>query len=110
MQTLTSETFTVPRVHHAPWKIWINPIFRRYCQSRLRLHGLGITALVAVLLAGFIVGMSNSISMRIELGVVDAARTGIIPLLILQGLILFVFGTAQVAGGITAERDEGVID
>ena len=34
----------------------------------------------------------------------------IIPLLVLPGLILFVLGTAQVAGGMTAERDEGVID
>src|SRR5678816_2963976 len=99
-----------PCVHHAPWKVWTNPIFRRYCQSRLRLHGLGITLLVVVLLAGFIVGMSNSISMRSHLGNVDAARTGIIPLLILQGFILFIFGTAQVSGGMTAERDEGVID
>jgi hypothetical protein len=99
-----------PIVHHAPWKVWSNPIFRRYCQSRLRLHGLGITVLCAVLLAGFIVGMSNSISMREELGIVDAARTGIIPLLVLQGIILFILGTAQVSGGMVAERDEGVID
>jgi len=41
---------------------------------------------------------------------VDAARMGLIPLLVLQGLLLFVCGTAQVAGGMTAERDEGVID
>ena len=34
----------------------------------------------------------------------------IIPLLVFQALILFVLGTAQVAGGMTAERDEGVID
>jgi len=40
----------------------------------------------------------------------DAPRMGIIPLLVVQGLILFVLGTAQVAGGMTAERDEGVID
>ena len=40
----------------------------------------------------------------------DAARTGIIPLLVFQGIILFILGTAQVAGGMTAERDEGVID
>jgi hypothetical protein len=99
-----------PNIRHAPWKIWSNPIFRRYCQSRLRFHGLGITLLVVVLIAGFIVGMSNSISMRIELGVVDAARTGIIFLLIVQGIILFILGTAQVSGGMTAERDEGVID
>ena len=100
----------VPQIRHSPWKVWTNPIFRRYCQSRLRFRALGVTLLITVLLAGFIVGMSNRISMRIEMGVVDAARTGIIPLLVLQGILLFVLGTAQVAGGMTAERDEGVID
>ncbi|MBJ7256074.1 MAG: hypothetical protein JHC69_04675, partial [Akkermansiaceae bacterium] len=40
----------------------------------------------------------------------DAARGAIIPLFIFQALILFVLGTAQVSGGMTAETDEGVID
>ena len=37
-------------------------------------------------------------------------RTPIFPLLILQGIILFLFGTGQVAGGMTAESDEGSVD
>jgi hypothetical protein len=90
--------------------VWNNPIFRRYCQSRLRLRGMGLALLLTVLVAGFIVAMVTSIGVRSTMTAADAARNGIIPLLVIQGLILFALGTAQVAGGMTAERDEGVID
>ena len=99
-----------PPRRHAPWRIWENPIFARYCQSRLRLHGLGVALLITVLVAGFIVALVSSIGVRSHESPADAARSGIIPLLVIQGIILFFLGTAQVAGGMTAERDEGVID
>ena len=95
---------------HSAWEIWQNPIFRRYCQARLRARGLGVSLLIVVLIAGFIVAIVSSIGIRSHETPADAARTGLIPLLVLQGIILFVLGTAQVAGGMTAERDEGVID
>jgi hypothetical protein len=92
------------------WAVWENPIFRRYCRSRLRLRGLGISLLVTVLIAGFIAALVSSIGVRTGALPSDAARGAIIPLLVLQALILFILGTAQAAGGMTAERDEGVID
>jgi hypothetical protein len=95
---------------HSPWKPWANPIFRRYCQSRLRFRTASAALLLTVLIAGFIVAMVTSIGVRARENPIDAARRGIIPLLVLQGVILFVLRTAQVAGGMTAERDEGVID
>jgi hypothetical protein len=107
---MTTEALPTAPQRHAPWGIWGNPIFRRYCQSRLRLRGLGIGLLIVVLLSGFITAFVISIGIRNESSTSDAARAGIIPLLVLQGLILFVVGTAQVAGGMVAERDEGVID
>jgi hypothetical protein len=97
-------------ISHSPWKPWANPIFRRYCQARLRLRTLGVALLLVVLIAGFFVGLGHSIGVRSRQSPVDAARAVIIPLLVLQGVILFILGTAQVAGGMTAERDEGVID
>ena len=99
-----------PSTRHSAWAVWENPIFRRYCQSRLRFHGLGVVLLITVIAAGFMVAMAHSIGIHNHQSPVDSARNGIIPLLIWQGVILFVFGTAQVAGGMTAERDEGVID
>ena len=107
---MNPETSLIPLVRHAPWQVWNNPIFRRYCQSRLRLRGVGLAVLVTVLSAGFIVAMAHSIGVRSHSHPADAARMAIIPLLVVQGIILFILGTAQVAGGMTAERDEGVID
>jgi hypothetical protein len=101
---------SMPHVRHPVWKVWQNPIFRRYCRSRLRLRGAGVALLIAVLIAGFIVAMTGSIGMRSGANPQDAARPAIIALLVLQSMILFISGTAQVAGGMTAERDEGVID
>ncbi len=96
------------RIHS--WNIWSNPIFRRYCQSRLRPRGLGISLLITVLIAGFIVAMASSFGVRMGTDPSDAARHAIPFLLAVQGILLFVLGTAQVAGGMVAERDEGVID
>ena len=107
---MTREIARISPVAPATWKVWENPIFRRYCQSRLRLRGLGVWLLIVVLIAGFIVALARSIGIRNGADPADAARTGIIPLLVFQSLILFILGTAQVAGGMTAERDEGVID
>ena len=101
----------VPPVRHVGWKVWENPIFRRYCQSRLRPRGLGVAILITVLVAGFIFAMSRSLGLnRSNLKLVDAERGTIIPLLVFQGVILFILGTAQVSGGMTTEKDEGVID
>lgn len=105
------ETSVSPPSRHAAWKPWANPIFRRYCRSRLRPRGLGVWLLVTVLMAGFLFFFSRTIATyQAHLSPEDAARAPLIPLLFLQGLILFVLGTAQVSGGMTAERDEGVID
>ncbi len=104
-------TSTEPRPdRHRSWALWKNPIFLRYCRSRLRARGLGVALLIAVLIAGFIVAMAHSAGVRSGMKPWDAARTAIIPLMVVQSLILFILGTAQVSGGMTAERDEGVID
>jgi len=106
---MTASTETRPDRHRS-WALWKNPIFLRYCRSRLRARGLGVALLIAVLIAGFIVAMAHSAGVRSGMKPWDAARTAIIPLMVVQSLILFVLGTAQVSGGMTAERDEGVID
>lgn len=102
---------TRTKSHRPPgWIIPANPIFRRYCRSRLRPAALSVSLLIAVLLAGFMVAMATSAGLRGGLAYQDAARGGIIPLMILQAFILFVMGTAQASGGMVSERDEGVID
>lgn len=107
---MNRETRAPAPLRHSAWKVWSNPIFLRYCRSRLRPGGLGVALLAAVLISGFMVGMSTSIGVRGEMSPSDAARPAIMALLVFQAFILFIFGTAQVGGGMTAERDEGVID
>lgn len=93
------------------WKIWRNPIIRRYARSRLRARGLGIWLLLTLMIAGFIFFIARqSGTYRFNLDPVDAARGPLIPLLWMQGLLLFVLATGQVAGAMTAEADEGVLD
>jgi hypothetical protein len=100
-----------PSTLHPTWQLWHNPIFRRYCRSRLRPTGLGVAVLISLLIAGFLFSISRAIGIhRTDLSLADAERGAIIPLLVFQALILFVLGTAQVSGGMTAETDEGVID
>ena len=98
-------------VRNPTWKLWLNPIFRRYCQSRLRLRGLAVALLLSVLISGFLFFMARAIAFnQTSLSASDAERAALIPLLVFQAIILFVIGTAQVSGGMTAESDEGVID
>ncbi len=100
-----------PGTAGATLKIWENPIFRRYCRSRLRVRGLGAALLVTLILAGFIFFIFRVSTLhRAGMDPVDAERSPLIGLLVLQGIILFLLGTGQVAGGMTAEADEGVID
>lgn len=96
---------------HSSLAVWKNPIFRRYCRSRLRPRGLGIALLLSVLFAGFIFFMARAIgTYQMALKDADVERMPLLPLLVFQALILFVLGTAQSSGGMTAEKDEGVID
>ncbi len=128
---------TPPHSVPAPaWCLWRNPILQRFLRTRLRPRSLGAWLLVTVLIAGFIFFMSRSIGMRemerdlIYLksdpaqiaqnakqgyvvpapSMVSVERFCLLPLLAFQGFILFIIGTGQVAGGMTADAEEGTMD
>lgn len=92
------------------WKLWTNPILRRYCRSRLRPRAIGVVVLLDLLVCGFIVAMATSIGGHVDFTLADMARSAVSPLWFFQCLILFGLGTAQVSGGMITEREEGVID
>lgn len=130
----------------AAWRLWENPIFRRYSRSRLRGARFMGTLLITVLLSAFAYLIVPIGAERVDEGRQRTRafiekqirkhpeqavnykywlenehkpvreepymyqRMTLIPLLIIQGLILFLFGTGQTAGGMTAERDEGMVD
>ena len=93
------------------WEIWKNPIFLRYCRSRLRPTAISVSILISVMMSGFLFQMIRTVSANNEnFTIEDIERTPLTALLVFQGFILFMLGTAQASGGMTAERDEGVID
>lgn len=102
-----NQPVTVP----SPWKIWENPIFRRYCRSRLRAKHLVIWLGLTLVVGGFMFFLLRTgTNVRGGLSAADAERAAVLPLLVLQALILFGLGTGQVATGMTAEADEGTLD
>lgn len=93
------------------WKLWANPLIRRYIRARLRPQMLAVWVLLTVLLAAFVFLMFRTGAMnRSGMLDVDAERMPLPALMVIQAIILFFLGTGQVAGGITAEADEGVLD
>jgi hypothetical protein len=105
------EVSPIPTTRAPAWQLWTNPIFRRYCQSRLRPSGLAVGLLITLLIAAFIFFFTRETSMNTpNIKMSDVERGCIVPLLVFQSIILFILGTAQVSGGMTAETDEGVID
>lgn len=107
---MSSKSPAKPPICHA-WALWKNPIFLRYCRSRLRPTALAVSLLISLLIAGFFFQMTRTVGYsHSTMEVSDIERGPLIPLIIVQLLFLFVLGTAQACGGMTAERDEGVID
>jgi hypothetical protein len=103
--------FPIPGPVPVPHRWWPNPIFRRYVRARLRPQALMVALLITVILAGFLYfSFRTGFRYRGQMEVADAERATLIPLLVLQALILFFLGTGNVAGGITAEADEGTLD
>lgn len=100
-------------VHTPPsaLSLFSNPILRRYRRSQMRPVRLGMTIVLTVVFAGFIATMAYlPLRFRADFTQMDAARTAFIPLLIYQAIILAVFGTAAIGGGILKETDEGMIE
>jgi hypothetical protein len=91
--------------------LWPNPVFRRYARARLRPQGLGAALLITLIVAGFLFFLFRTLAIHQgRMTLADAERAPLLSLLVVQAIILFLLGTGQVAGGITAEADEGVLD
>jgi hypothetical protein len=91
--------------------LWRNPIFMRYCRSKLRWKGLLGWASVTFLFSGFIFSIIYYSSLRGSSVTSEEAALATIPaLLIVQGLLLMCKGSFSIAAGITREGMEGVLD
>jgi hypothetical protein len=126
---MNDENFSGP----APaWQLWRNPILRRFLRTRLRPRPLGASLLIVLLMTGFIFTIARTIGKSqieyhrsvaqeaiaegrpvpggLTLTMESVERMSLLPLLAVQGFLLFVIGTGQVAGGMTADADEGTMD
>jgi len=89
----------------------VNPLWMRGLRSRVRLPHLLSWGLVVLTLATFVAMLTfMTITQRELASTADAAKAALPGLLILQGIILMMMGTSAVAGGISRERDEGLLD
>jgi hypothetical protein len=88
-----------------------NPIVRRYRRSQMRPVRVAVTIVITLVIAGFIATMAY-LPLRYRAGFteIDAARAAFLPLVIFQAIILMVFGTAAIGGGILRETEEGMIE
>jgi hypothetical protein len=93
------------------WKIWANPIWRRYARARLRTKHLVVWLTITLLPASFaFFGIQALVLYRAHLPMDNAGRLQFVMLFAMQAAILFLLGTGQSAGGITAEADEGMLE
>ncbi len=91
--------------------LWRNPIFIRYCRSKLRWKGLLGWSMVTLLGTGFIFTLIYLLMQKDTLVTsVEAARGTLIPLIVIQAIILMAKGSFSVASGIAREGIEGVLD
>ncbi|HEX2949208.1 MAG TPA: hypothetical protein VHV83_06525, partial [Armatimonadota bacterium] len=87
--------------------IWDNPVLVKHLRSRLRLQHLIPLMAVVVVIAACIIWYGFSPR---EYGREEAIQTSLTMLLILQGLILFLGGSAQLAGTVVNAREQGMLD
>ncbi|MEM6883944.1 MAG: hypothetical protein AAF571_02855 [Verrucomicrobiota bacterium] len=91
--------------------LWRNPIFIRYCHSKLRWKPLLGWSLVTFLGTGFIFTLTYFLIQDDMLVTSQEAAQGtLIPLIVIQAIILMAKGSFSVASGITREGIEGVLD
>lgn len=89
--------------------LWHNPIIWRNFKSRMRMHALFQCLLVFVISAFMTLTIYSGID-RIEGDPIQAARSGILPLGIVQWFILMLSATGRISSGIIHERITGTIE
>jgi hypothetical protein len=104
-QRLRSITFHVSRFTSPRFTrelLWENPLLARFARARLRRQHL-IPLAIGVLIAGGWIVKELSL---------DTARDGVAfrALLVLQGALLFLAGSAQVAAAVGQARESGLLD
>jgi hypothetical protein len=87
-----------------------NPIFIRFCRSELRYKKAIFWYLLTFIATAFTVAVTYAPQVTQGRDPVDAARTALLPVMVIQGIILLFLGTGSIASGITREKVENVLN
>ena len=89
----------------------LNPLWQKSARSRLRMRHLLSWGLVTVAITAFVFLITYMTMTERELATPEvAAKTTLPALIIIQAIVLMMFGTGAVAMGVAQERDEGLLD
>lgn len=91
--------------------IGVNPIWLKCARSRLRMKYLISWGLVVFTVCTFVTSMIYLTATRQQMLAPEvAAKSLLIPLIVIQGIILMLLGTGSVTAGLVQEREEGLLD
>jgi hypothetical protein len=89
----------------------LNPLCRKGVRSRCRLKHMISWGAIWLTLATFVFLVTYTTMVEQEVSTkAEAAKAALPGILIIQAVILMFFGTGAVASGVSAERDEGLLD
>ena len=90
--------------------IFKNPIFIRFCRSELRVKKAIFWYLLTLIITAFSVVLLYGPQVAQGMDSTDAARSALLVILIIQGIIMLFLGTGSVASGITREKVDNVLN
>jgi len=100
---------SAPAIKKHPFEI--NPLWRKGLRQRCRLKHLLTWGIIWITLATFVFMMTYmTLIEQTQATKADAAKAALPGILIIQAIIVMIFGTGAVANGVSQERDEGLLD
>lgn len=90
--------------------LWRNPVFLRFCRSRLRLKKSIFWYLLTIIVTTFVTALMYIIRTNMGTPSEMAARGLWIPLLVIQGVILMIKGTGAVSAGLIQDKIDQTLD
>ena len=92
------------------FRLWRNPVFLRFCRSRLRLRKSIFWYLLTLIVTSFVVSLIYIIGTNSGTPAQDVARGLWIAVLVIQGLILMIKGTGSVSAGFIQDKIDQTLD
>lgn len=90
---------------------WVNPIWQKSARSRLRVRHLASWGIVTVTVTAFVSTIIYTTMTEREMATPEVAAKAVLPgIIVIQAVLLMMFGTGAVAAGISQEREGGLLE